>query len=412
MQGPGLVLFDDLCALDWEPFALTRPVGELRLGTLTLRQRAERVFGLPCLGQIIAGHLASFDEPGSSPAIRPADVPGDRGILYLSSRVLPYWTDPPLFTDATLITAGGEVCGWFVPAGASARDRPGSEFLDDPAHAVLPDLPRYDVDGLVLRRPWELVARNADAVSADIAQLFGRSPPRRPLPEGVHRIGDAPLILGKNVDIEPGVVFDLSAGPVWLDDDVRVMAFSRVAGPTYVGTGSVLLGGAFTSVSIGPACKVHGEMEACIVLGYSNKAHDGFLGHALLGRWVNLGALTSNSDLKNNYGTIRVWTPDGDLDTGLIKFGCLLGDHVKTAIGTLLNTGTVVGAGTNIFGTAPPAKYVPPFTWGTDDPRGVYAMEKFIETASLVMARRKVTLSAAGRAVLREAWIRSRGVSK
>jgi UDP-N-acetylglucosamine diphosphorylase/glucosamine-1-phosphate N-acetyltransferase len=154
-------------------------------------------------------------------------------------------------------------------------------------------------------------------------------------------------------------------------------------------------------VSIGPVCKVHGEVEETVVLGYSNKAHDGFLGHAYLGMWVNLGALTTNSDLKNNYGDVRVWTPGGETDTGSRKVGCFLGDHVKTAIGTMINTGTVVEAGANIFGGMPP-KYVPPFSWG--DPGGEYDIDRFLETAAIVLGRRDVELGGGQRALLREAF--------
>jgi UDP-N-acetylglucosamine diphosphorylase/glucosamine-1-phosphate N-acetyltransferase len=169
-----------------------------------------------------------------------------------------------------------------------------------------------------------------------------------------------------------------------------------------VGRGSTILGGSVGEVSIGPVCRIHGEVEASVVLGYSNKAHDGFLGHAYLGCWVNLGAMTTNSDLKNNYGNVRLWTPEGDVDTGERKLGCLLGDHVKTAIGTLLNTGTVVEAGSNLFGAAQPPKYVPPFSWGAE---GTYALEKFLATAALVMGRRGVALGAGQRALLEAAWM-------
>jgi UDP-N-acetylglucosamine diphosphorylase/glucosamine-1-phosphate N-acetyltransferase len=138
---------------------------------------------------------------------------------------------------------------------------------------------------------------------------------------------------------------------------------------------------------------VHGEIEDSVVLGYSNKAHDGFLGHAYLGRWVNLGALTTNSDLKNNYGPIRVWTPRGEVDTGLTKLGCMLGDHVKTGIGVMLNTGTVIGAGSNVFGAVQPPKYVPPFRWGSGNALEAYGLDRFLGTARTVMERRGVQMS-------------------
>jgi UDP-N-acetylglucosamine diphosphorylase / glucose-1-phosphate thymidylyltransferase / UDP-N-acetylgalactosamine diphosphorylase / glucosamine-1-phosphate N-acetyltransferase / galactosamine-1-phosphate N-acetyltransferase len=139
-----------------------------------------------------------------------------------------------------------------------------------------------------------------------------------------------------------------------------------------------------------------------------NKAHDGHIGHAYLGAWVNLGAFTTNSDLKNNYGTVRLWTPAGEADTGEIKMGCFLGDHVKTGIGLLLNTGTVVGAGSNLYGAEMPPRYVPPFSWGTGEDLSAYRADKFLDVAERAMARRKVEFAPGARAQLEAAWKRGR----
>ena len=158
----------------------------------------------------------------------------------------------------------------------------------------------------------------------------------------------------------------------------------------------------------GPACRVRGEVSDTVLLGYVNKAHEGYVGHAYIGRWVNLGALTTNSDLKNNYGTVRVHTVDGPVDTGLIKVGCFLGDHVKTGIGTLLPTGCVVGVGSSLFGGLMAPPHVPPFSWGSGDRLEVYEIERFLDTALLAMARRHVPLEESGRALLKAAWERTR----
>ncbi len=156
--------------------------------------------------------------------------------------------------------------------------------------------------------------------------------------------------------------------------------------------------------SFGPVCLVRGEVAQSVFLGYVNKAHDGHIGHALLGRWVNLGAFTTNSDLKNNYRPVRVWTPEGDEETGLLKVGCFLGDHVKTGIGTVLNTGTVVGAGSNLFGGLMPPTVVPPFSWGMGPDLRDHRLGKFIETAERAMARRDQSLTDGVKRILREAW--------
>jgi hypothetical protein len=149
---------------------------------------------------------------------------------------------------------------------------------------------------------------------------------------------------------------------------------------------------------------VRGEVADSVFAGFINKAHDGYIGHALLGRWVNLGAFTTNSDLKNNYRPVRVWTPDGERDTQMLKVGCFLGDHVKTSIGTVLNTGTVIGAGSNVYGGIMPPTVVPPFSWGSGPDLRDHQCDKFMQTAERAMARRDLALTPGVRRILQEAW--------
>jgi UDP-N-acetylglucosamine diphosphorylase/glucosamine-1-phosphate N-acetyltransferase len=406
MPDLSLVLFDDAQAARWAPFSLTRPAGELLFGMLTLRARAERVFGAGCTLQLAADHLAGFEEPGAPPVAGHDDAPdaGDR--LFWLSRAVPDWGAGEMISFAAgapgAIRIGDEIVGWFAPAGTPPPPR---EFLLEPgstgpAAAVLP--------GRVMERVWELVQANAKQISLDAAALHP-APEAPELDAGVHAWGDHPVVLGPGARVEPGCALDTTDGPIVLDEGVVVRAFTRLVGPAYVGPGSVLLGGEVCAVSLGPVCRVHGEIAESICAGYVNKQHDGHIGHAYLGRWVNVGAGTTNSDLKNDYGTIRLWTPDGEVDTGEIKMGCLLGDHVKTGIGLLLNTGTVVGAGCNLYGAAMPPKYVPPFSWGTGDELVPYRLDKFLNVAERAMGRRDVTLPEAERAQLARAWQVSRG---
>jgi len=215
--------------------------------------------------------------------------------------------------------------------------------------------------------------------------------------------------LAAGAAIEPGVVVDTRGGPVLLGERARAEGPARLTGPLWVGPGTTVLGGAVGTSSIGPRCKVRGEVVDSVLLGFVNKAHDGHLGHALLGRWVNLGAMTTNSDLKNNYGAVRVWTPDGEVDTGLVKVGCLVGDHVKTAIGTMLSTGTVLEAGGNVFGGTPPTA-LPPFAWGAGGRACSYRLDKFLEVAERAMARRDQVLTSGVRRVIERAWEAAAGV--
>lgn len=403
MTAPSLILFDDAQAQRWEPFALTRPVGELLFGALTLRERAERVLGLRCITHLTADHLRGFEEAGAPPVRGMDELPVDGDRLFLSSRAVPAWSAGQEFSEMaggpSAIQIAGETVGWWVPEGSPA---PSPEQLLEPSPEDLRRLP-----GRVLHQVWELISGNPDQIARDIEALFP-APPPPDLPPGVHRIGRYSLILGEGARIEPGVVLDTSQGPIWLDRDASVRAFTRLAGPAYIGAGSTVLGGAVEAASIGPVCKVRGEFAESVALGYVNKAHDGHIGHAYLGRWVNLGAETTNSDLKNNYGTVRIWTPDGEADTGEIKLGCLLGDHVKTGIGLLLNTGTVVGAGSNLFGAAMPPKWVPPFSWGTGSELEPFRWDRFLEVAERAMGRRGVELTPSAREQLQRSWERGR----
>ena len=396
-----LYLFDDSTARSWQPFALTRPIGELMLGAYTFRERAERLLGVRCTGHVTAEHLHGFAEPDAAPVVALSDIGTDAPRLFLSSRAVMDWSAlRTLPTGAALLRAGEHIIGCSLPAGAP---HPDSDWILRPRADGSPVI---DVTARVLAHVWDLVAENPAQITRDHdARARGGAPAAAP-PAGCDVIGyeTGMLQLGADVRLEPHVVLDFSHGPIRLDDNVTVRAFTRLAGPAYVGRGSTLLGGPYEAVSIGPVCRIHGEVEESVILGYSNKAHDGFLGHAYLGRWVNLGALTTNSDLKNNYGTIRMWTPDGDRDTGLIKLGSLLGDHVKTGIGALINTGTVIGAGSNLYGTDMPPKYVPPFSWGSGSDLVEYDAEKFLAVTATVMGRRKLSLSDDMREVLRRAW--------
>ncbi len=385
-----LFLFDDDVARCWQPFTLTRPAGEVLFGTETLRARSERVLRLKCEGHLAGDILLGFDESGAPPCLTPGMI-GDTGDrLFLSSRLVPAAAVRTHYRNPTVLVAGSEPVGAWIPAGIEA---PRALFA-----GAWPEWPRAPLDGAVLGSVWELMVANPDRIRAD-----GDRFPDDPLPAHVHRLGGGRVALGSGAVIDPGAVLDTTNGPVILAAGAQLQAPCRVTGPVYVGPGSTVLGGAIRSSSIGPACKVRGEVESTVMLGYTNKAHDGFLGHSVVGRWVNLGAMTSNSDLKHTYGGVRLDLDGGTVDTGLTKVGCFLGDHVRTGIGTLLDTGTVIGAGSAIFDGMPP-KQVPPFSWTSRGEPAEYDIERFVETAARVMARRNVELTAGMRRLYREAF--------
>jgi UDP-N-acetylglucosamine diphosphorylase/glucosamine-1-phosphate N-acetyltransferase len=396
MSDPRFYLFDDRLARRWAPFTLTRPAGEILFGCLTLRGRAEAALGLTCAGHLSRKALTGFDEPGAAPALAVEDVPESEARVLLSSRVVLANPAPRLPSSAARLVVGGVTAGWVLPAGSP---NPSEIWLRDPRTAPA-EVEAFELDGTFVARPWEVVTKNSARIREDAVEMGLTDS----LPTGVIRIGDGTLHLAEGAHIEPGVVVDLRGGPIVLGPRSRVEGPARLTGPLYVGPDSTVLGGVVGESSIGPVCLVRGELTHSILLGFVNKAHDGHIGHALVGRWVNLGAFTTNSDLKNNYKTVRVWTPDGDVDTGEMKVGCFLGDHTKTGIGTILNTGTIIGAGSSVFGGVMPPTVVPPFSWGSGSELGEYRLDPFLETAALVMARRKQQMTPGVASVLRAAW--------
>ena len=391
-----LYLFDDRRARRWAPHTLTRPVGELLFGCLALRERAEHVFGAPCVGHLSRTDLSDFDEPGAAPGMKPDEVGTDGVRILLSSRAVVAFQSVELPDGEARIFVDGKPAGWVLPAGA---DLPSELWLRDPTAA--PDEgPRVDLEGTFLGHPWDLVAQNDDRIRRDILALWPEDSPV----DGVFREGDFHLSLADGATIEPGVHVDVRKGPIRLESGARVEGPARLTGPLWVGPNSTILGGVVGTSSIGPVCLVRGEVAHSVLLGYVNKAHDGHLGHALLGRWVNLGAFTTNSDLKNNYRNVRVWSPEGEKDSGLLKVGCFLGDHVKTGIGTVFNTGTIIGAGSNVFGGIMPPTVVPPFSWGAGSDLRDHRLDKFMDTAERVMARRGQEITPGVRNILAIAW--------
>lgn len=391
MSDLSITLVDDDVAREWEPFALTRPIAELIYGALTFRRRAELIFSASCTALLVAERLLGFEEDGTPPLTTHPGGPAEDDRLFLLSRALPDWTTRTNWSRPArsgLVVIDGEPAGWFVAAGdpppAAGRLR---TLASDAGSA-----PVARLRGRLLRRVWELIPDSHEQVARDVEALHGREQ-RAELPASVFHWGDHPVILGEGARLEPGCALDCSEGPIWIDRGATVRAFTRLAGPSYVGPGSAVLGGAVGPVSLGPVCRVRGEMAESVCLGYTNKQHDGHIGHAYLGRWVNLGAETTNSDLKNNYGTVRLWTPSGEVDTGQIKMGCLLGDHVKTGIGLVLNTGTIVGAGSNLWGAVLPPRFVPPFSWGSGEDLAEYRLDGFLRVAERAMGRRGVTLT-------------------
>ncbi|MGI8499132.1 MAG: putative sugar nucleotidyl transferase [Gemmatimonadaceae bacterium] len=394
-----LYLYDDARARTFEPFALTRPVAELRAGTTLLRERWERALAMPAAGTVAAPHLADFEETGAPPSVGES-VPA--GAIIANARcVVPLgWTSR---------VADVWLCEGAVAAVRVSRPVPIADF--DGGGTSLDSLTAsgtrlVEVPGRWLREVWQLVTELIGQLQADIAAI-GPTLTVAPPHQAIH-IGSHPVYVEQGATVEPHVVFDCSGGPVLVRAGAVVRSFTRLVGPCAIAGGTSVLGDRVAGCSIGEGCTVRGELSESVFLGQANKSHDGFVGHSYLGRWVNLGAGTITSNLKNTYGTVSMWTPAGMRDSGTIKLGSLIGDHVKTGIGMRLTTGSVIGAGSNLYGNSMLPKYVAPFSWGEGASLAPYRLDKFLETAERAMARRQVTLGERARRALAAAHERGR----
>ena len=390
-----LVLYDDLRARSFEPFASTRPLAEMRAGTALIRERWASLFPPQDAVQFVAGgRLASFDEPGAAQAASGTLPPGT---IVANARFVPALsTDPAKAMQRAASTSLWRAKDRLVAVRLRApldvaAFADGSLTLDElfAGTGAISDL-----EGWWHEEIWDFIRLLPDQLLSDITRLAMRDAVRGAPPSHAAVIGDHPVIVvGDSATlIEPHVVFDASDGPILVQQGTHIRAFTRITGPCYIGRDVNVLGGDITASSIGDVSKVRGEFSGSIVLGHSNKGHDGFVGHSYLGRWVNIGASTVTSNLKNTYGQVSLWTPSGVRDTGMQFLGTMFGDHVKTGIGLRLTTGTVLGAGANVYGAMPP-RVVAPFSWGDGEPYDTFHAEKFTETAVRVMSRRHVELT-------------------
>jgi UDP-N-acetylglucosamine diphosphorylase/glucosamine-1-phosphate N-acetyltransferase len=386
-----LYLYDDAKARQFEPFALTRPVSELRAGAELIRLRWERAARTKAYGFIGAPHLEWFDELDAPPAVQnESTIPA--GSVIVNSRCA-------VGLDAVLDdTSAAFACDDQISA-VRLRKTIEMEALAEGtvslADLVEEGVSETRIPGRWLEEIWDLVG-NLEAQLSDDIPVMGAGLSGAVI-ENATLIGKHPIYCETGVGIEPFVVFDATDGPILIRRGATIASFSRIVGPCYIGEDSHVIGDAIRACSIGDVCKVRGEIASTVMLGHSNKGHTGFVGSSYIGRWVNLGAGTTTSNLKNTYGPVHLWTPSGTRTTGLQFLGSMIGDHAKTGIGSMLTTGCVIGAGANIYGSHASPKYVAPFSWGDSEPYDRFDSEKFVEVAERMMARRHVALGVKAR---------------
>ncbi len=389
-----LVIFDTQASELLYPLTYLRASFDLKCGHSTLGEKIVRAAGtISGTAYFVRDMLVPTVKqryPGA-PVNDNKALAGD-DLLLVDGRVLALNALPVPNADG-IVTDGDDIV--IARIGRAAAEKCAADGING-LLAVAATLPKHSGAVTVIRFPWDLVHHNPAAITADF-----RAAGKTGIEGSMHAMScvygpEELCYIAPGAEVHPGVVIDTKGGPVTIEKGAVVFPHSRIEGPSYIGPDAQIVGGKIREgCSIGPVCRVGGEVEESIVHGYSNKYHDGFLGHAYVCEWVNLGALTTNSDLKNDYGSVEVKIGGVTYDTGSTKVGSFIGDHTKTSIGTLLNTGSFIGVMCLLMASgAPLPKFIPSFSWFLNGrfSRGA-GFKNLMKTAHAATARRKKPLT-------------------
>jgi UDP-N-acetylglucosamine diphosphorylase/glucosamine-1-phosphate N-acetyltransferase len=360
------------------PLTFACPIGALRVGMLTLQSKWEHYSGLP-VSHLAPQYLQEVFAPGKAEDYLICDAT----LLPDASLVKFLLQLPP---ESTCVDTHGQIL-------AAHTSRP----LTSPKKTVIYPQPLSRIE-----RPWDIFKANAAQIEADI-QLLNPSEISEKLKSENTVFGQRIFATGE-VNVR-GAILNSETGPILLEAGSEIMEGCVVRGPLALCTGATLKLSAkvYGATTLGPHCKAGGELSNVVMQGYSNKGHDGFLGNSVIGKWCNIGADTNSSNLKNNYSEVRCWSYEecAAINTGEQFCGLIMGDHGKTGINTMLNTGTAVGFSANIFGADFPPKHIPSFSWGGASGFARFDLEKALEVAHKMMERRHVEMTAAEEKVFR-----------
>lgn len=383
-----IILFDDYSRADLFPLTLTRPVGALRIGILTIAEKWALMSGLP-----VSYHTEEYLLPKFHMQL------ADDNIL-INAKVLP---DMQLWASIQAL-AKDEALGYkndllAVRLGRSSLES-GSVFIQQATRT-----PYIESEPILILHVEDLVKYNALALASDF-NLITAGRQSETLSADNHIIGD-------NLFVEPGAkctmaTINTSTGPVYIGKDTEIMEGSHIRGPFALMNNSTVKMGSkiYGATTIGPYCTIGGEIKNSVLSGYSNKGHEGYLGDSVLGEWCNLGADTNNSNMKNTYMPVSIYNYrlKERRATGMQFLGMIMGDHSKSGINATFNTGTVIGIGVNFFGTSLSPSFLPDFTWAEPSKFKEYQLEKMLETARKMMERKNLVLDTDGENILREAF--------
>jgi len=380
------ILFDDAKGL-LSPLNDLRASFEIRTGALTTAERLVAGLDIELAGMVVPAPLVELAQESSPvPVNRPLELPDDTEVLLINGRC-------PLPIDAIAQLKLGEVA-----VEQSTQDMVAVRLTASGVRALLtggnPDMHTVEIDDeVLLSRPWSWRAFRDRCLAWDLAH-FTEHMPKAPTGEGVHQLGQMPICVHPSATVAPTVVLNAEDGAIVIDENAVIRPGAIITGPVYIGPGSTVLEHALIKpqTAIGPVCKAAGEIGGCVFQGYANKGHAGHLGDSWIGEWCNLGADTTNSNLLNTYTEITARpAPDAKMEkTGQTFLGVTMGDHAKTAIGTRIMTGAIVGTGVMHAASTPIAGTSRAFNWTTDAGTKSYRLGKFVEVAMTVMQRRGV----------------------
>lgn len=379
------ILFDGPARNALLPLTLTRPVADIRIGILTIREKWEKFLGYTTTS--ITEEYLSDKYP----------------MVELEANVLINASFLPNADLVAIIKELSENQAVFYKEHIIAfYATDAQEDIDFDSYEAI----EYEGEVLCIEHVWDIFSKNGEAIEADF-ELLTEGRKSQPIPTSNN------VICPENVFLEEGAKLEFctlnaSTGPMYIGADAEIMEGSIIRGPFALCEGSQVKMGAkiYGPTTVGPHSKVGGEVNNSVIFGYSNKGHDGFLGNSVLGEWCNLGADTNNSNLKNNYDEVKLYSYESESleKTGLQFCGLIMGDHSKSGINTMFNTGTVVGVSANIFGGGFPDKYVPSFSWGGADGIEPYQLDKAFETADRVMSRRGIALTEADKDIMQHIY--------
>jgi len=375
------ILFDGPVRNQLLPFTYTRPVADVRVGILTIREKWELYLGntTTTITEDYLSEKFPMVELEANVMLNAAYLPN----LDLVEIIKGLTENQAIFKDEDVIV-------FYTTDTQEAVDFDTYEAIE------------FDKDILKIEHTWDIFSKNGEAIQQDF-ELLTKDNTSQPIPKSNNVISPEHIFIEEGAKVEFATL-NASTGPIYIGKNAEIMEGTLIRGPLALCDHATLKLGAkiYGPTTVGPHSKVGGEVNNSVLFGYSNKGHDGFLGNSVLGEWCNLGADTNNSNLKNNYVQVKLWDYETErfAKTGLQFCGLMMGDHSKSGINTMFNTGTVVGVNSNVFGSGFPRNFIPSYSWGGASGFTTYLTSKAFEVAKVVMARRGIDFTAQDEAIL------------